>query len=217
VKIILAGATGFVGGAVLAGLLKDERVTRVTSITRGAPIVTSKRLVTIVHEGVASFGDSVLERLEDHSACIWAVGGKASARRTGEQLERVNHTFPVKFARSLVARIRAPLTFCHVSAMGAAWSKTPWLRWERPTRLLKGRAEKDLLRLANEPHGFSVLCFRPGGVLPAGSSVLVRRSACGFRHRSGRVRGRACRGSASRCRPKRHRSPPGDTEARARP
>jgi hypothetical protein len=88
-------------------------------------------------------------------------------------LTRVTHTFTLALARPLAARARAPFSFCYLSGMGADPSESAWLPWEKLTRHLKGRTEKDLLALAAAHPQFSAHCFRPAGILPVGSSRVA--------------------------------------------
>ncbi|WCT13300.1 hypothetical protein [Mucilaginibacter jinjuensis] len=69
-------------------------------------------------------------------------------------------------ATGLAARIRQPFTFCYLSGMGADPSESAWLPWEKLTRHLKGRTEKDRNHLQARYTYFCVHSFRPGGILP---------------------------------------------------
>jgi nucleoside-diphosphate-sugar epimerase len=174
-KIVLTGATGFVGSEVLSQMLAHPEVTQVTCLTRRPLSVAHRRLVAIVHEDFARYDDALVAQLADHAACIWTLGGKASDARSIEAYERVTHTFTLAFARAMAGRARGHFTFCYVSGMGAdpAESSRSW--WERTTRHLKGRTERDLRALEAGQGDLSVRCFRPGGILRRGSSAWIHR------------------------------------------
>ena len=172
-KVVLTGATGFVGGEILRRLLDRPEVTEISCLTRRPPGPTSAKLSVLLHDDFARYDDRLLDRLVGHDACIWAMGGKAiDIRRPGE-LERVTHTFTLAFARALAGRRSDRFTFCYLSGMGADPSETAWFPWERQTRHLKGRTERDLAELQRMHPNFCVHSFRPGGILPVSASGLV--------------------------------------------
>jgi nucleoside-diphosphate-sugar epimerase len=173
-KVVLTGATGFVGGETLAQLLEHPAVERVTCIGRRAPSPPHPKIVALTHEDFAHFEAGVIDAVRDHAACIWALGAKASDIPDLALLERVTHDYTLAFARALVACPGGAFRFCYLSGMGADPSETSRLKWERPTRHLKGRTERHLQELAANATNLSVYCFRPGGILPRGASPLYR-------------------------------------------
>jgi hypothetical protein len=172
-RIVLTGATGFVGAEVLTRLLARPDITGVTALTRRPLAVESPKLTAVLHEDFAAYDDALLDRLAAHDGCIWALGGKESDLGHPEVLARITHTFTLALAAPLAARCRAPFSFCYLSGMGADRSETAWFPWEKSTRHLKGRTERDLLALTERWPSFSAHCFRPGGILPLGSSRLL--------------------------------------------
>ncbi|GLZ44247.1 hypothetical protein Acsp06_04320 [Actinomycetospora sp. NBRC 106375] len=172
-RVVLTGATGFVGGAVLARLLADERVEEVTALTRRPFATTSPRLTTVVHTDFTVWSDAVLGEVAAHDALIWTIGATAADEADPDAHERLTHTTTLALARGIAARHR-PVVFVYLSGMGADPTETARLSWERRTRHLKGRTERDLQALAGDTPGFVVRCARPGGVLPASTSPLVR-------------------------------------------
>jgi nucleoside-diphosphate-sugar epimerase len=173
-KIVLTGATGFVGSHALARLLDNETVTGVTALTRRPIESTHPKLRNVVLEDFTRYDVRLVEELAGHSGCIWTLGGKDSDLADPVVYQRVTHTFTLVFARLVAARAPAPFTFSYLSGMGADPSETARLPWQRLTRHLKGRTEKDLRQLAHDHPGFEVHCFRPGGILPSQTSPVLR-------------------------------------------
>lgn len=173
-KIILTGATGFVGSNVLAHLVSNPQVSRVTCLTRRPAGMVAPKVTTILHDDFAAYDPALLDRLADHDACIWALGGKASDLGAPDVFARITHTFTLAMAEGVARRAKAPFTFCYLSGMGADPSETSAVPWEKLTRHLKGRTEKDLGHLQTLYPLFGVHCFRPGGILPDDANPLLR-------------------------------------------
>jgi hypothetical protein len=87
---------------------------------------------------------------------------------------RITHGFTLALAEGVAARAKNPFAFCYLSGMGADPTETARLPWERLTRHLKGRTEKDLHALQERHPTFCVHAFRPGGILPDDTNGLVR-------------------------------------------
>ena len=174
-KVILTGGTGFVGGEVLAQLLAHPGVDGVACLVRRPLEGTHPKLVTLLHEDFTTYSDKVLGTLAGYGSCLWALGAKASDTADEQALERVTHRFALAFARTICARGQLPFRFCYLSGMGADPSEKSWFPWERATRHLKGRTERDLHGLTAASPEFTAVCFRPGGILPRQSGKLIRR------------------------------------------
>lgn len=173
-KIVLTGATGFVGSCILQHLIADPRITTVSCLTRRPFSPTSPKVDQIIHEDFSSYEPLLLERLAEHRACIWALGGKESDLGKPDVLTRVTHTFTLAMANGIAERAKSRFTFCYLSGMGADQTENAWFPWEKLTRHLKGRTEKDLLALAARNQNFGAHCFRPGGILPDNANRFMR-------------------------------------------
>ena len=173
-RIVLTGATGFVGSAVLDHLLARPGVARVTCLTRRpVPRGDDPRVDAVTVDDFTHYAPSVLDDLAAHDACIWTLGGKDSDVADPVAYERITHTFTLALARGLAERAAA-FRFCYLSGLGADPSESARLPWQRLTRHLKGRTEKDLRALAATHPAFRVHCFRPAGILPATTGPVVR-------------------------------------------
>lgn len=173
-KIILTGATGFVGSEVLAHLIASPAVSEITCLTRRSIDVSSPKVRTILHADFATYDGNLLEQLADHEACIWALGGKASDLGTPDVFAQITHTFTLALAEGMAVHANGAFTFCYLSGMGADPTETARLPWEKLTRHLKGRTEKDLGILQQRHSQFCAHSFRPGGILPNSANRFLR-------------------------------------------
>lgn len=133
--LLVAGATGFVGGLVLAQAIADTRVDRVVALTR-RPIAAAGKLENVVID----FGE-----LPEH-AVWWKVDGVVAALGTTradtpsrERYRAIDHDYPLVIARH--ARAAGATRFALVSSIGA----DPESRFAYPR--LKGELEAALAGL----------------------------------------------------------------------
>jgi hypothetical protein len=173
-KLILSGATGFVGSIVLRHLVADPRVTEITCISRRAIDAFSPKLRVILQEDFLTYDVDKIGRLAAHDGCIWTLGGKASDIGGADAFARVTHGFTLALAAGIAERAERPFTFCYLSGMGADPTESIRLPWERLTRHLKGRTERDLHTLQARHPAFCAHAFRPGGILPDETNSLLR-------------------------------------------
>jgi uncharacterized protein YbjT (DUF2867 family) len=146
VKILLLGATGLVGGATLAAALRDPRVSAVIAPTRSALPAHPKLTAPLVD----------FDRIDPDAAwwpvdaVICALGTTMRAAGSQDAFKRVDHDYPLAFAR--LARKHGTPTYVLNSAAGAdAGSRFFYNR-------VKGELERDL-----QQEGFASLTFvRPG-------------------------------------------------------
>jgi nucleoside-diphosphate-sugar epimerase len=169
-RIILTGATGFVGGETLTQLLLNERVEAVTCIGRRPVAFDHPKLTTIVHEDFTVWPTTLMRDLAVHDAAIWTLGAKASDMSDPVEYERVTVKSTLSFASSMCDSLDHAFRFCYLSGMGADPAEKTVLPWQKTTRHMKGRAERGLENLAKTAGNFRASSFRPGGILPNATS-----------------------------------------------
>ena len=70
-KVIVTGATGTVGSAVLQRCIDHPSVSSVVALTRRPLEITSPKLNNIVHKDFLKYDQDVLDQLKGAQACIW--------------------------------------------------------------------------------------------------------------------------------------------------
>ncbi len=146
-RIILAGATGLVGGHVLRGLLARDDVTCVTTISRRPMDASGDRHVQIVAP-MADWPEKIAGR--DFNVAICCLGTTIKAAGSQAAFAAVDHKGVVDFASA--SRAACAKQFLLISSVGAdAGAGNFYLS-------TKGKAEADVRAL-----GFDRLdIFRPG-------------------------------------------------------
>ena len=79
--LILTGATGMVGSAVLDNMIANKAVTRVSILSR-RPVAMAdghEKVKVIIHEDFEKYDLSLLEDLKDANGCVWALGVRQNA------------------------------------------------------------------------------------------------------------------------------------------
>ncbi len=138
--ILLFGATGNAGGAVLKACLADPGVAEVRAVTRRSPAPTHSKLRVIIHQDYLDYS-SIRTAFQGVDACLFCLG--ISVRQVSGEAEyrRITVDFPMAAARMLLAESPRAI-FQYVSGHGA--SDRSRMMWAR----VKAAAEAALLEAA---------------------------------------------------------------------
>lgn len=175
VHIILTGATGLVGSAVLAQLLHSTTIARVSILSRRPIAATEghKKANVIIQSDYSSYPQSVVDQLQDADGCIWAQG-KSSLGMTEKDYTELTYDWPLAAAKAFGGMKQKDsssghFNFVYVSGEGADQTGKARAMFGR----VKGRAEKDLVDLASsaDSTGLTVYNLRPAGIDGSGSAA----------------------------------------------
>jgi uncharacterized protein YbjT (DUF2867 family) len=134
-RIVLTGATGFVGEGVLLECLADPGVAEVLLLTRRPYAGTHPRLTQCVVPDFFTL-DVVEDRLAGYDACFYCAG-ISSVGMDEAAYRRITLDATLHVARVL-ARLNPQLVFCHVSGRQVqALATVMWARvkWQAETAL----------------------------------------------------------------------------------
>lgn len=154
-RVLLFGATGMVGQAVLRECLLDPDVEIVETVGRSATGVKNARLLEIVHADLWNYA-AIEPEMSGFDACFFCLG-VSSVGMSESEYERLTYGITVA-AASVLARLNPGMTFIYVSGAGTDSSEKGKVMWAR----VKGRTENALLRLPFE----AAYMFRPGAIQP---------------------------------------------------
>ena len=154
-RVLLFGATGMVGRAVLRECLLDPDVEVVQTVGRSATGVKNTKLHEIIHADLWNY-TAIEPELPDFDACFFSLG-VSSVGMSEPEYERLTYGITIA-AASALARLNPGMTFVYVSGAGTDSSEKGKVMWAR----VKGRTENALLRLPFK----AAYMFRPGGIQP---------------------------------------------------
>lgn len=150
-KIILTGATGYVGEGVLLECLAHPDVEQVLVVGRRSCGRQHPKLRELLVKDFFSL-DAHLEQLRGHDGCFFCAG-MSSIGKDEAEFTRLAYDTTIAFAKAVHAASPGA-TFTYVSGMGTDSSEQGRVMWAR----VKGRTENALLRM-----GFGrQFNFRPG-------------------------------------------------------
>ncbi|OCL13453.1 hypothetical protein AOQ84DRAFT_310556 [Glonium stellatum] len=169
--LILTGATGVVGSAVLRAMLIAPMVTKVTILSRRRVLQAEgqSKVDVVIHQDFENYNAELMERLKDANGCVWALGIGQNAASKADYI-RINKSYTLSFANALANTTgrNTPYIFIFISGEGATHSPGPL------TTLygrIKGETEIALLSLSNSvingQDTLRVYVVRPGAVDPS--------------------------------------------------
>ncbi len=149
-KVILFGATGMVGQAVLGACLRDAGVESVLAIGRTPSGRSDPKLRELVRPDL--FDTSVPEAdLQGYDACFFCLG-VSSAGMSEAEYTRLTYDLALGWGR-LLARINPDMAFVYVSGAGTG-GKSMWAQ-------VKGRTEAALRGLFPAAYMVRLAMLRP--------------------------------------------------------
>ena len=162
-KVILTGATGMVGEAVLLECLDNPAVEKVLSVSRRPSGRSHPKLEELSVPDFRELG-AVEDKLAGYDACFYCAG-ISSVGMTEADYTVITYDTPLAFASTLV-RLNPGMTFVHVSGSHTDGTEQGKVMWAR----VKGKAENALMRLPFK----AVYNFRPSVMKPTPGQKRVK-------------------------------------------
>jgi uncharacterized protein YbjT (DUF2867 family) len=161
-KILLFGASGTAGGAVLEGCLEALVVNEVRAIVRRPLGRNDAKLREFVHTNYLDYA-AVSEAFRAVDACLFCLGISVT-QVSKEEFVKISHDYPIAAAQMLKQESPAA-AFHYISGQGTrAESKTFWSK-------VKGQTENELMELVGAD------CWRPAFIDAKPSASLPKAYA----------------------------------------
>ena len=100
-KLILTGATGFIGAEVLRQCLLNPSITSIVALTRRPLSGNNPKLKTIIMNDFTSYNDEVIHELAGAESCVWALGIRDGGRLELDYTMAAATTFTTSLAPML--------------------------------------------------------------------------------------------------------------------
>jgi uncharacterized protein YbjT (DUF2867 family) len=155
-NVVIFGATGVAGAAVLYECLKHPRISRVVAVTRRSLGIDDDKFSEIIHTDFLDYS-AIEGELKGFDACFWNLGVSQLHVRDEETYRRITYDYTFA-AANVLARLNPDMTFCFLTGLGT----DPTMRSRQMWARVKGQAERDLEDL---PFG-AVYVYRPGVIIP---------------------------------------------------
>jgi uncharacterized protein YbjT (DUF2867 family) len=151
VKVILFGATGMVGQAVLRECLRDASVEQVLAVGRTSTGLTDGKLRELIRKDMFDFSDAT--ELHGYDAALFCLG-VSSVGMSEAVYTHLTYDLTIGWAQTL-ARINPKMAFLYVSGAGTG-GKAMWAQ-------VKGRTEKALMDLFANAYMIRLVMLVPMG------------------------------------------------------
>jgi uncharacterized protein YbjT (DUF2867 family) len=148
-NVILFGATGMVGQAVLRQCLRDDQIQKVLAVGRSSIGATHVKVHEMIRKDLfdVTLGEA---DLQGYDACFFCLGVSAAGMNEADYT-RLTFDLTMGWARAL-AKINPAMTFIYVSGAGTG-GKAMWAQ-------VKGRTENALLELFPNAYMFRLAALR---------------------------------------------------------
>ena len=154
-KVIVTGATGMVGEAVLHECLQHPSIQSVLIINRKPSGMAHPKLKEIIHSNF--FDLSAIEnQLAGYDACFFCLGVSSVGMKEPEYYN-LTYTLTLHVAETL-SKQNPQMVFCYVSGASTDSTEKGKSMWAR----VKGKTENDLMKLPFK----KAYMFRPGYMQP---------------------------------------------------
>lgn len=154
-RVLITGASGMVGSAVLLECLASKDISQVVAVSRTPIKMQHEKLHQIIHEDFFDL-TSIKPQLVDFDACYFCLGVSA-AGMSEQQYHSVTYDLTLNFAKTLVEQ-NPQMTFCYVTGAGTDSSEQGRVMWAR----VKGKTENALMALPFK----QAFMFRPAFIRP---------------------------------------------------
>ncbi|KAK6908509.1 hypothetical protein I203_102511 [Kwoniella mangroviensis CBS 8507] len=168
-KVIITGATGNAGSAVLSAAVASPGISQIAVIARRPPFEESPKIKYIRFpsaehpRGFEEISPSLVDELkkDGYESCIWALG-ISQTQVNKEDYIKITHDYTITAAKAFsnLGTSEKPFKFIYMSGEGARQDEKGYAIFSK----IKGRTEKELDEMKSDQ--LDVVNIRPGGIIP---------------------------------------------------
>ncbi len=154
-KVILTGASGMVGEAVLMECLQNVEVEKILVVGRRSCGIQHPKLTELLHNNFHDLS-AIENNLAGYNTCFFCLGVSSIGMKEDEY-RRLTYDLTMHFAQTIL-KMNKETSFCYISGAGTDSTEKGRMMWAR----IKGQTENDLIDLPFK----AVYNFRPGMLIP---------------------------------------------------
>ncbi|VTT76431.1 unnamed protein product [Fusarium fujikuroi] len=175
-KLIVVGATGYIGAGILRQALARSDVTSIVAVTRRPLEQTATKLLSVIVPDYGTYPPAAKEAFAGAGACIWTVGVTPSHafRMDPEEVRKVCQDYTMLGLEAMRSSgLARPFRVAYLSAVAVPRdiNKTMW--FAPKFRRIRGTAENQVIEFAEASDGAVEAVIAKPGSVPAQGSVLV--------------------------------------------
>ena len=155
-NIIIFGATGNAGGQLLDQSLLDDRISKVTVISRRESGIEHEKLHEIIYQDFLDFS-AIEDKFKKQDVCFYCLGVSQLQVSEENEYKKITHDYTIAAAEILLKN-NTDVTFCFLSGAGA----DPSMKSKTLFARIKGMTENSLKKLPFK----QLYIFRPGYIHP---------------------------------------------------
>ncbi|EPE28036.1 NAD(P)-binding Rossmann-fold containing protein [Glarea lozoyensis ATCC 20868] len=160
-KLLVTGATGFVGSEVIRQALCNPAITSVIAIARKpVPVPTngkssanlSKLKSVLLEDWTGPYPENVRETIKEADACIWtlAVTPSAAKKMDFAEVTKICSDYTTVGLETMASLAHKPFRFVYTSGVLIERDQTKSLAFLSDYRLMRGRLENSILEFAKQ-------------------------------------------------------------------
>ncbi|KAF2438902.1 NAD(P)-binding protein [Karstenula rhodostoma CBS 690.94] len=174
-KLIVAGATGFVGGEIIRLALRNKSITSVVALARkevpvpkhaGTEADTSKLKTVVLEDWEKTYPEHVIQQLSGADACVWALAVTPTKSKDAnfEDVTKICYDYTINGLKNMTSVANKPFRFVYTSGVTVERDQTKALPFLHDYRLMRGRVENAILEFAKQTPAVEVAITKPGGI-----------------------------------------------------
>ncbi|KAJ7679040.1 hypothetical protein DFH06DRAFT_1315988 [Mycena polygramma] len=170
-KLIIAGATGYVAQEIIRQSLRMPQVTSVVALAR-KPVVApngegANKLKSVIIKNYDNYSDEVKKEFAGADACIWTVAITPSKSKSFQfdEVTRICQTSTLVGLQAMHdAGLNKPFRFIYMSGTAAERDQTKKPSWMPEYSLMRGETENKVLAFAaqHSDEKFEACVAKPG-------------------------------------------------------
>ncbi|KAF5691276.1 hypothetical protein FDENT_3510 [Fusarium denticulatum] len=180
-KLIIVGATGYIGAGILRQALAHSDITSVIAVTRRPLEQSAARLQNVIVSDYGTYSLAAKEAFAGAGACIWTVGvtPRHAFRMNPEEVRKVCQDYTIAGLEAMRSSgLARPFRVAYLSAVAVPRDVSKNLWWAPKFRRIRGTAENQVITFAKASDGaVEAVIAKPGPVPAQGGMLLTALAA----------------------------------------